>query len=267
MTPYTIRQPTSAAVPIIVSVPHCGTSFPEDLRDQYNSNLIQRPDDTDWFVHDLYDFAGEMGMTLIHAEFSRWVVDLNRDPESKPLYSDGRIITALCPVTSFLGEPLYKDHRSFVDKEEANNRLARFYFPYHTALRKLMDETKSRFGKVLLWDCHSIRHSVKTIHAQDFPDLNLGDNDGRSAAAQLINIAKETLSSEEYSFSHNYPFKGGYITRHFGNPDRNEFALQLEMNKFRYMDDDEVRYHPVRAARMRELLKKTFRRLIEELSK
>ena len=123
MQPYKIIAPTSKQVPILVSVPHCGTFFPEEIRQEYKAELIHTPDDTDWFVDQLYDFAPSMGMTMITAVNNRWVIDLNRDQDSKPLYSDGRIITALCPTTTFLGEPLYKDERAEVKKEEVNRRL------------------------------------------------------------------------------------------------------------------------------------------------
>jgi len=92
-------------VPILISIPHCGTEFPEELKEQYNPKLIKAPDDTDWFVQQLYDFAPSMGMTMVSAKYSRWVIDLNRDPQSKPLYTDGRIITALCPTLHSLANP------------------------------------------------------------------------------------------------------------------------------------------------------------------
>jgi N-formylglutamate deformylase len=265
MTPFVIHK-ASGTIPIIVSVPHCGTMFPIDIRDQFSPNLISSPDDTDWFVEKLYSFAPAMGITMIHAVYNRWVIDLNRDPQSKPLYSDGRIITGLCPTTNFLGEPLYLDKRGAVSQGEIQSRLANYYIPYHEALSNLLKETKNKFGKVLLWDCHSIRHVVRTIQASKFPDLNLGDNDERSADKELVSTARECLSSTSFSFSYNHPFKGGYITRHFGNPDREEHALQLEMNKYNYMDDDELNYHPVRARRMQELLKRTFDQLAEVLT-
>lgn len=265
MTPFVIHKATHT-VPVIVSVPHCGTAFPDNLKDQFNPKLIAAPDDTDWFVDRLYSFAPDMGITMIHANYSRWVIDLNRDPESKPLYSDGRIITGLCPTTNFLGEPLYADGRKSVSQRDMQSRLTQYYVPYHQALSSLLDETKIKFGKVLLWDCHSIRQVVKTIQSSRFPDLNLGDNDGKSADKTLIEKACETLSSDGYSFLHNYPFKGGHITRHFGNPHRQEHALQLEMNKVNYMDDDEINYHPARATKMQELLKRNFEHLIKILT-
>lgn len=263
---YTNYPPTGAEVPILISVPHCGTEFPEELRDQYNPALISAPDDTDWFVQQLYDFAPSMGMTLIAAKYSRWVIDLNRDPQSKPLYTDGRIITALCPSTTFLGEPLYLDKRTEVNSEEVNRRLEKYYHPYHKQVEENLIRLKNKFGKVLLWDCHSIRQTVLTIQKEKFPDLILGDVDGTSASPGLIETTLSNLDHGAYSVNHNHPFKGGFITRHFGRPSENIHALQLEMSKVNYMDDAELRYDKSRADKMRDLLQKTFSKLIDQLN-
>src|SRR5690606_13072285 len=109
MEVFRINNETSGRVPIVVSVPHSGTYIPEDLRDEYDADLIHKQDDADKFVDQLYEFAPGMGMRMIIATHSRWVIDLNRDPESKPLYTDGRIITGLCPVLDFQGKHLYRD--------------------------------------------------------------------------------------------------------------------------------------------------------------
>jgi len=262
---YTIHPAQGTEVPILISVPHCGTDFPDELKDQYNSNLIALPDDTDWFVHQLYDFAPAMGMTVIAAKYSRWVIDLNRDPQSKPLYTDGRIITALCPTTTFLGEPLYLDERKEIDTTEVDRRLEKCYRPYHRQVEENIIRLKKKFGKVLLWDCHSIRQVVPTIQKEKFPDLILGDADGTSASPGLIETTLSVLDHGAYSVNHNHPFKGGFITRYFGKPSENVHALQLEMTKVNYMDDSETSYHQERANKMRILLQKTFNRLVDQL--
>jgi N-formylglutamate deformylase len=267
MNPYRIQEATGAQVPILVSVPHCGTQFPEEIKGQFQPELIQAPDDTDWFVDQLYDFAPAMGMTLISAVYSRWVIDLNRDPESKPLYTDGRIITALCPTTTFLGEPLYKDKRTEVNADEVKRRLNAYYFPYHLKIQELLTDLKDKFGKVLLWDCHSIRQVVPTIQLEKFPDLILGSSDEKSAAPDLIQSAIKDLGSGDYSLRHNHPFKGGTITRSFGKPNENQNALQLEMCKVHYMDDTETKYDLTRADKMREILKNTLGNLSQKLIK
>jgi N-formylglutamate deformylase len=265
MTPYIIQAHTSKEVPIILSIPHCGTEFPEELRSQYKQELIKSPDDTDWFLNKLYSFALDMGITMISPRYSRWVIDLNRDPESKPLYSDGRIITTLCPTTTFLGQPIYTDERTEVGTDEVSRRVEKYYKPYHQKLKELIEKSKKRFNKVLLWDCHSIRQHVPTIHSQKFPDLILGDADETSSSKEVIDIAFNALQQSNYSIAHNYPFKGGYITRNFGNPKKNIHALQLEMSKVVYMDDAERQYNQIHAAKIQNLLSTVFINLIRHL--
>jgi N-formylglutamate deformylase len=266
MEKYVIHPPRAAEVPILVSVPHCATFFPEELKSDFRDERMNDPDDTDWFVHKLYDFAPEMGMTMIHATCSRWVIDLNRDPESKPLYSDGRLITGLCPTTTFKGELLYKDDRTEVESEEVQRRLREYFNPYHEAISLLLEEKKQKFGKVLLWDCHSIRQEVQSIYPSKFPDLILGDNDGFAAGTFLTEIASKSLINGGYSFENNFLFKGGYITRHYGKPSAHQHALQLEMTKVNYMDDSERQYDDQRANKMRDVLRRTFEKLITVLS-
>jgi N-formylglutamate deformylase len=263
---YKVWEASEPKVPIILSVPHRGSVFPDEVKDQYKRSMIKSPDDTDWFVDKLYDFAPSMGITMITANYSRWVIDLNRDPHSKPLYSDGRIITGLCPATNFQGEAIYKDERAEVELPEVKRRTELYYKPYHQQIEKLLDETKKKSGKVLLWDCHSIRQSVPTIHKEKFPDLILGDVDGTSASPGLIEATLGILDHGYYSASHNHPFKGGYITRRYGKPSANQHALQLEMSKINYMDDAELKYDKARADKMRTVLKQVFQKLIEQLA-
>jgi N-formylglutamate deformylase len=266
-TVYRVIPPTKSLAPIFLSVPHCGIQFPDELKDQYKNELISTPDDTDWFVDELYDFVTDLGIGMIAANYSRWVIDLNRDPQSKPLYTDGRIITALCPSTDFLGNPIYKDERKEVELAEVNRRVEKYYQPYHAEIQKQMDALKDQFGKVLLWDCHSIRQVVPTIQKEKFPDLILGDADETSASPELIHSALINLKSGSYTANHNHPFKGGYITRHFGKPSQHQHALQLEMCKVHYMDDAEQKFDVARANKMREVLKRTLNGLIEVMMK
>jgi len=263
---YRLTAPERRSVPLLVSVPHCGILFPSELAGEYKSQMIAAPDDTDWFVDELYNFVTALGATMIAANYSRWVVDLNRDPQSKPLYTDGRIITGLCPSTDFLGNSIYQDERKEVSQKDIDYRVERYYKPYHDEIETQLTSLKKKFGKVLLWDCHSIRQIVPTIQKDKFPDLILGDADETSASSELISIALKNLKSGSYSVNHNHPFKGGYITRQYGRPAENQHALQLEMCKVHYMDDSETKFDKVRADRMREVLKRTLGELIEQLS-
>ncbi|MBF9140076.1 N-formylglutamate amidohydrolase [Hymenobacter properus] len=261
---FDLTRPSTPLLPIVISVPHAGIAFPADIQAELKPSLLP-PDDTDWFVHQLYDFATELGLPIIKANYSRWVVDLNRNPDSSPLYHDGRVLTGLCTSTTFLGEPIYRDERAEVAPTEVARRKSLYFGPYHAALQQLLDETKAQFGQVLLWDCHSIRRVVSAIHNGPFPDLILGSADETSASQPLIEQALQQLGSGRYSLSHNTPFKGGYITRHFGRPEAKQHALQLEMSKDVYMDDAEQAYDPARAEQIRAVLRRTLRTLGESL--
>ena len=265
MNPYHIIEATAAKVPIIISIPHCGTEFPEELKNNYLPGQVESIDDTDWFLQDLYNFAPAMGITIIHARYSRWVIDLNRDPESAPLYNDGRLITGLTTTTDFLGNPIYKPGKE-PQQADIERRLKKYYWPYYEKVRLLLEERKKQSGKVLLWDAHSIREVVKTIRKEPFPEMILGDNDEKSADKKLIDITLEALK-KGFQVNHNDPFKGGHITRYFGRPAENVHALQLERNKNLYMDDAERKFDEVRADKMRGFLKANFEKLIEALSR
>ncbi|TKK66604.1 N-formylglutamate deformylase [Ilyomonas limi] len=256
MDNFRVIQPVGGTSPLILSIPHCGTAFPDDIVQEYKQEMLP-PDDTDWFVDRLYSFASEYNITIIAATCSRWVIDLNRNPDGQSLYNDGRLITALCPTTNFLGQAIYKDERHSVAPGEIQRRKELYFEPYHNKIQELVNAAKNHFGKALLWDCHSIRRSVPAIHPQPFPDLILGSADGTSASPAIIDKAVKLLGNAHYSFSHNYPFKGGYITRHFGKPHENQHALQLEMAKQLYMDDSERMYDEERAIQVQTLLKQT----------
>lgn len=241
---------------MVLSIPHSGTQIPDELGSEFRPELLPA-DDTDWFVEDLYSFASELGMTTIKANISRWVIDLNRKPEGTPLYADGRVITGLCPATDFNGQLIYEDRRKTVDKAEADRRRKHYFDPYYKAVQELLDEVHQQFGVALLWDCHSIRRYVPGIQADCFPDLILGTADGQSVPEQIEKQVVFHLASGNYLLSLNAPFKGGNITRTFGKPEQGQYAIQLELSKDSYMDDQERNYHPQRATKLAGLLRET----------
>ena len=96
--------------PLLVSIPHTGTEIPPDIEAGLVSPWLARKD-TDWWIERLYDFAGDLGATIIRATHSRTVIDVNRDPSGASLYP-GQATTGLCPTETFDGEPLYKPGRA-----------------------------------------------------------------------------------------------------------------------------------------------------------
>ena len=262
---FELREPTKTEVPIIISVPHAGTQFPSEIKGHYKKRMRRHLDDTDWYVDKLYEFAPSLGITIIKANLSRWVIDLNRDPESTPLYDDGRLITTNTPTTDFFGNHIYKSPKHEPDQAEITRRLSTYYWPYYRKLETLIGTRKKLFGKVLLWDAHSIRHRVSTIQKEPFPDMILGNNDSKTAASDLIETALSGLRSGAFQVNHNIPFKGGHITRYFGKPDEGVHALQLEMNKILYMDDNEITWNEQRAEAVQKVLLNTFEKIIQQM--
>lgn len=264
---YSITPARGKRLPILISSPHSGVAIPDDLNHRFDPDLAERPDDADWYVDRLYEFAPDMGITVIQANYCRWVVDLNRSPNDEPLYKDGRHLTGLVPTTNFLGKRLYLLDQPVPTDDEIHERKAHYYRPYHSKITELLSDLLEEFDHVLLYDAHSIRRRVPTIHFEPFPDLILGDQDGETAHPDLIAAAVDVLSSSDYTFSHNKPFKGGYITRHYGRPHQGIHTFQLERAKDLYMDDDEIEYHPARAAELQTLLKAMLERLAEVLAR
>lgn len=261
---YEVIAPTQPKVPILVSVPHSGTDFPEEIKQQYKPAQLASLEDTDWFVDKLYDFVSELGVTIIKAKYSRWVIDLNRNLNNKALYQDGRVITEIVTRTNFLGETIYKDN-AYPDVSEIQRRVDLYYQPYHQKIQEILDSFKVQYGKALLYDAHSIKKHVPSIRKEAFPDFVLGTNQEKSASQELIQIAIETLSKTAYSFSHNSPFRGGAITRSFGKPEKGYHAIQLERSKSIYMDDNEKNYSPERADKLKKVLKSMFIKFINIL--
>lgn len=264
MNVFKVISPTNKEIPFILSIPHSGTSIPNEKVDFFNKKQLNLMDDTDWFLDKLYDFAPEMGITTVIANYHRWVVDLNRDPNNQPLYSDGRIITSICPITNFNGKNIYNDNYQ-LDKKEISSRVASYFSPYHVFLNSLIEKFLNTHSKVILWDGHSIKRFVPTINSNKFPDLIIGNNDHQSCQKELTKIAFNNLNKSTYDVQINHPFKGGYITRFHGNPKKGINSIQLEMTKDLYMSENETIYDQNKANKIQKLLKLTFQELIDQL--
>ncbi len=260
---FTVLPPRAKSVPILISSPHSGVGFPAETGKGLMPQWMTHPPDTDWFVNRLYDFAPDMGITMICANYSRYVIDLNRDPKGANLYNDGRAETALVPITTFSGEAIYL--HTVPTKEEVEDRLRRYYWPYYTKIEELLRDLLSRHRQVLFYDAHSIRHQVSCIQTEAFADLMLGDQNGKTAAPKLIDTALINLKSSTFSIGHNHPFKGGHLTRFFGRPENGIHALQLEMSQTVYMDEDKTKYLPEKAERIRKVLKATLTALANQM--
>ncbi len=247
------------ATPLLLSLPHTGTGLPPGLAERM-TEAGRALVDTDWHVDRLYAFAGTLGATTVRAGFSRYVIDVNRDPEGASLYP-GMATTALCPTTTFDGEPLYLEGAA-PDAAEIEERRRLWFDTYHRALAEQIARLKERFGTVLLHDCHSIRSVVPRLFSGTLPVLNLGTNDGRSCSPALR--AQLTAVMAESGLDHvaDGRFKGGWITRHYGDPLNGVEAVQMELAQRAYMDEAPPWTY---SAGLAAKLEPTLRRLLEAM--
>jgi len=247
MQPFKFRR---GRTPLLVSMPHPGTYIPKDQLDRMTSAARALPD-TDWHLEPLYDFLDELGASVLVATHSRYVVDLNRSPDNANLYPS-QDTTGIVPVDTFHKEPLYASKAP--DEAEVTERIEKYWKPYHARLAEELQRLKRQFGYALLWDAHSIFSEVPRFFHGRLPDFNLGTADGKSCAPGIGEKLLEVLKN--HSAVLNGRFKGGYITRTYGNPAQNVHAVQLELSEATYMD--EAAPYPLRedlAARLRPQLR------------
>lgn len=220
--------------PLLVSVPHCGTELPDEVR----AALVPRAhatEDADWHLDRLYAFVRERGASLLVPRYARYAIDLNRPPDDTPMYP-GASNTGLVPTTFFDGTPLYRDGQAPSAAAIASRRQ-RWWQPYHDALAAELAALRERHGFAVLLDGHSIRSRIPWLFEGKLPDFNLGTAGGASCAPSLREAATRALTVPGYTLAVDGRFKGGYITRRYGRPAERAHAVQLEMCQSTYMDE------------------------------
>jgi len=243
---------TTGNTPLLISVPHDGRQLPDDLRERMTPEGVGIPD-TDWHVAELYDFARELGASVLVAEYSRYVVDLNRPASDDALY-EGQVATGLCPTQTFAGENIYSS--GAVEADEMARRVETYWRPYHEKIEQEIERLRARYGIALLWDAHSIAGVVPRLFDGELPALNIGSNNGNSCARGIEQAVVEAAKASPYESVVNARFKGGYITRHYGDPDNNVNALQLEIAQRTYMDESTRVFDASLAQKLRETLQR-----------
>ncbi|HQR89393.1 MAG TPA: N-formylglutamate deformylase [Caulobacter sp.] len=220
--------------PLIVSLPHTGTEIPPEIEAKLVSPWLARKD-ADWWVDRLYDFATDLGATVVRTAISRSVIDVNRDPSGASLYP-GQATTELCPTTTFDGEPLYSDGIA-PDDAEISRRHAAFFDPYHAALTAEIARLRQGHDRVVLYEAHSIRSLVPRLFDGPLPQFNLGTNSGGSCDGALTTAVEAACDASGLSRVTNGRFKGGWTTRRYGQPAQGVHAIQMELACRGYMDD------------------------------
>jgi N-formylglutamate deformylase len=246
--------------PLVVSFPHTGTDIPADIEATLVSPWLARKD-ADWWVHLLYDFVQSLGATTVRTALSRTVIDVNRDPSGASLYP-GQATTELCPITTFDGEPLYEPGATPSDAEIARRRIA-YFDPYHSTLAAELNRLRQRHSAVVLYEAHSIRSFVPRLFDGALPNFNIGTNGGASCSPTLTASIEAACAGRGFTQVTNGRFKGGWTTRHYGDPARDIHAVQMELACRGYMrepdqpfsqDNWPSAYDPATAAALRTAL-------------
>ena len=246
--------------PLIVSIPHSGTDIPAEIESELVSGWLARKD-ADWWVEKLYDFAPALDATIVRTAISRTVIDVNRDPSGKSLYP-GQATTELCPSTTFDGEPLYKKSSHPPDSTQIAARRLHYFNPYHDALADEIARLRNMHERVVLFEAHSIRSHVPRLFEGELPNFNIGTNSGASCASELARTVEAVCDASRFSWVTNGRFKGGWTTRHYGEPQMGVHAIQLELACRGYMEDPAkisdknwpAPYDEARAGEMRKCL-------------
>ena len=246
--------------PLVLGLPHTGTHIPEDCRARLNETG-RAIADTDWHIHTLYNGLVP-DLTTVRTNVHRYVIDVNRDPSGNSLYP-GQNTTGLCPLTDFDGRAIYLDGQE-PDAAEIEHRRATYHATYHLALATELERIKSIHGFAVLYDCHSIRSRIPFLFDGVLPDFNIGTNSGATCAPDIESkISEMCEKSDNYSTILNGRFKGGWTTRHYGQPAYGIHAIQMQLAQSTYMHEAPPwTYDTDRASRLRTHLKT----LLETLS-
>ncbi len=247
--PFELHRPAQQTEPFVFNSPHSGRIYPEAFlsASRLDRRSIRRSEDH--YVDELFSSVVQLGAPLLAALFPRAWLDVNREPyELDPRMFDGalppfanigsmRVAGGLGTIPRLVAENM-DIYRGKLSVEEGLSRIEQVYRPYHACLRKTIAQTHVQFGKAILIDCHSMPANVRVAGGNRRPDFIIGDRYGASAAHDLSRAAVSFLSSLGYHVVRNKPYAGGFITEHYGRPGRGLHALQIEINRGLYVNEE-----------------------------
>lgn len=247
--PFRLDRPARQTVPFVFASPHSGRRYPQSLlaQTQLDTTTLRRSEDA--FVDELFAGAVALGAPLLAAQFPRAFLDVNRgiaelDPAMFDRGLDMKVDAPTPRVAAGLGviPRIVRDgaeiYRAKLSSQDAEARLNQLYKPYHQALAGLMEETRRRFGVAVLIDCHSMPSALAV------PDMVLGDRYGAACAPVLSNRAEAAFSRARFSVARNTPYAGGHTTAQYGRVASGLHALQIEINRALYLDEDKIAKKP-----------------------
>jgi len=241
---FQLKTPAANPIPVLVEVPHAGTAIPEAVADQLVAPADALLRDADIFVDQLFANVPDLGATLLSAQVSRFVVDLNRaeddfdaasvndHPSSPGVQPRGVIWRATTDGRPLLRKPL--------SRKALRARLDAYYVPYHEALRQTLESMRAKYGFAVLVAGHSMPSQGRSLHADmglRRADVVPGTRGRTSADARVIDLVDAHFRAAGLSVRHDDPYKGGFTTQHYGRPNLQVHAIQIELNRALYVDE------------------------------
>ncbi len=223
---FNIYRPLIKPLPLIANIPHSGLFVPEDIAAQFTTEHLKSLPNSDWHLDKLYDFLPDLGITVLQATHNRYVVDLNRQAK-KPFF--GSFWSSVIPETTAFNQPIYQNKPTL---EQIEERIEKYYFPYHNQLKSLIQEKIDEFGKVYLLDLHSFCGLIDD-------DICLGNVNNQTCSELLISTVEKCFNSQGLQVVRNKTFTGGYITRHYGEIPAVE-TLQIEVRYHVYLRENQL---------------------------
>lgn len=246
---FTLSEPEVRRAPFVFNSPHSGRHYPERFlaMSRLDRDRIRRSEDA--YVEELFACAVARGAPLLAANFPRAYLDANREPweldprmfnEPLPSFANSRsarVAGGLGTIPRIVSEGL-EIYRGPIAFTEALQRIEIAYRPYHARLAALLEETRLLFGFAILIDCHSMPANTRAAENGSRPDFVIGDRFGSSAARELSAYAASRLAALGYAVTCNRPYAGGFITEHYGRPRQGVHAIQIEVNRNLYMNEE-----------------------------
>lgn len=223
---FNVYEPTAKPLPIVANIPHSGLFVPEDIAAQFTSEHLKSLPNSDWHLDKLYDFLTDLGITVLQATHSRYVVDLNRQAK-EPFF--GSFWSAVIPENTAFNKSIYQGKPT---EKEIKERIEKYYLPYHYQLKSLLQEKIEQFGKVYLLDLHSFGGLIND-------DVCLGNVNNQTCSELLISTVDKCFSNQGLQVVRNKKFIGGYITRHYGEMPDVE-SLQIEVRYHVYLQENQI---------------------------
>jgi len=254
--PFEIRRPAGPAGPLVFASPHSGRVYPQDMGASARLPPAAIRSSEDALVDHLLEGAPGHGCAVIAARYARAYVDVNREPyeldpamfaDELPHFARGRTARVAAGLGSIArlvaeGQEIYDRKLTFA---EAHTRIETVHRPYHVALADLMARAKAAQGVAVLIDWHSMPGAAAGQAGGRRPvDMVLGDRFGSTCSPVLTELVERRLMGLGYVVARNAPYAGGYTTELYGRPAEGVHALQVEISRALYLDEETLAPKP-----------------------